>query len=87
MPVGGLEIADRLGVRRETVAQWKQRGLLPPPRWTVSGEDAWDWAMDIEPWAQETGRMPGRRVPDTRGASAPVRYPRAGGGGTREAFK
>src|ERR1700733_4486311 len=55
-PVGGLEIAGRLGVRRETVAMWKQRGLLPPARWTVSGEDAWDWALDIEPWARETGR-------------------------------
>lgn len=56
-PVGALEVAGRLGVRRETVAQWKQRGLLPPARWTVSGQDAWDWALDIEPWARETGRM------------------------------
>lgn len=59
VPVGGLEIAGRLGVRRETVAMWKQRGLLPAARWTVSGEDAWDWARDIEPWARGTGRMPG----------------------------
>lgn len=57
-PVGGLEIAGRLSVRPQTVAQWKQRGLLPPVRWTVSGEDAWDWALDIEPWARATGRMP-----------------------------
>jgi hypothetical protein len=57
IPVGGLEIANRLGVRRETVAQWKQRGLLPAPRWTVSGEDAWDWALDIEPWALKTRRQ------------------------------
>lgn len=56
-PVGGLEIADRLGVKRETVAMWKVRGLLPPKRWTVSGEDAWDWAADIEPWAWGTGRL------------------------------
>jgi hypothetical protein len=58
-PVGGLEIADRLGVKRETVAMWKQRGHLPPPRWTVSGEDAWDWYLDIEPWARQTGRLKG----------------------------
>jgi hypothetical protein len=56
-PVGGLEIADRLDVKRETVAMWKQRGLLPPARWTVSGEDAWDWHQDIEPWAKETHRL------------------------------
>lgn len=56
-PVGGLEIAERLGVKRETVAMWKQRGLLPPARWTVSGEDAWDWHEDIEPWARETKRL------------------------------
>lgn len=57
-PVGALEVADRLGVRPETVAQWKQRGLLPASRWTVGGADAWDWALDIEPWARETGRTP-----------------------------
>jgi hypothetical protein len=56
-PVGGLEIAARLGVRRETVATWKQRGVLPAARWTVSGEDAWDWTEDIESWAHETGRL------------------------------
>ena len=56
-PVGGKEVADRLGVKRETVAMWKLRGLLPPPRWTISGEDAWDWTEDIEPWAKRTGRL------------------------------
>src|ERR1700733_9860056 len=57
VPVGGLEIADRLRGERETVAMWKIRGHLPPPRWTVSGEDAWDWHEDIEPWAARTGRL------------------------------
>ena len=60
-PVGGLEIAARLGVRRETVAMWKIRGLLPASRWTVSGEDAWDWTLDIEPWAARSGRLWRRR--------------------------
>ena len=55
-PVGAFEVAGRLGVRRETVATWKQRGLLPPPRWTVSGQDAWDWNEDILPWAIKTHR-------------------------------
>jgi len=56
-PVGGLEVATRLGVQRKTVAMWKFRSLLPPARWTVSGQDAWDWTRDIEPWARATGRM------------------------------
>ena len=63
-PVGAFEIAGRLGVRRETVATWKQRNLLPPARWTVSGQDAWDWTLDIEPWARETGRMPTMNMPE-----------------------
>jgi hypothetical protein len=58
LPVGGLEVADRLGVKPQTVRMWKLRGLLPPARWTVSGEDAWDWHADIEPWARRTGRLP-----------------------------
>ena len=57
-PVGALEVAGRLGVRRETVAMWKQRDLLPPARWTVSGQDAWDWNEDILPWATATRRLP-----------------------------
>lgn len=42
-PVGELEIAERLGVKPGTVRQWKWRGHLPDPRWTVSGRDAWHW--------------------------------------------
>lgn len=55
-PVGATEIAQRLGVKRETVNQWQYRGLLPPARWTVSGGPAWDWP-DIERWARDTGRL------------------------------
>jgi hypothetical protein len=55
-PVGLAEIAQRLGVQRGTAKQWHWRGLLPEPRWTVSGAPAWDWHQDIEPWAKETGR-------------------------------
>lgn len=52
-----LEIAERLGVKQNTVAIWKVRGVLPIHRWTVSGNPAWDWWRDIEPWARRTGRL------------------------------
>lgn len=55
-PVGLAEIAQRLGVKRETAKMWHYRGLLPPSRWTVSGIPAWDW-RDVEKWAKETGRQ------------------------------
>lgn len=58
-PVGAVEIAGRLGVERQTVDQWRQRGVMPAPRWTVGGRAAWDWELDIVPWALETGRLPG----------------------------
>lgn len=63
-PVGLVEIAERLGVKRETAGMWhyrSQRGELPvpmpEPRWTVSGGPAWRWS-DIEKWARRTGRWP-----------------------------
>lgn len=56
-PVGMLEIAQRLGVKQQTVAMWKLRKLLPEPTWTVSGNPAWDWP-DIEEWARRTRRLP-----------------------------
>jgi ParB/RepB/Spo0J family partition protein len=57
-PVGVADIAERLGVKQQTVAQWKLRGLLPKPRWTVSRMPVWQWA-DIAAWARETGRAKG----------------------------
>lgn len=51
-PVGISEIAERLGQRRQTVAIWHHRGQLPDPRWTVSGNPAWEWA-DIDKWWTE----------------------------------
>lgn len=56
-PVGLSEIAQRLGVKRATAATWHWRGLLPEARWTVSGSPAWDWQLDIAPWARRTGRL------------------------------
>jgi hypothetical protein len=57
-PVGAAEIAERLGVRPQTVHTWRQRGLMPEPRWRVSGQPAWEWS-DIETWARRTGRVRG----------------------------
>lgn len=54
-PVGIIEIAEKLGVKRATVDQWLQRDLLPEPDWTVGGRPAWEWSS-IARWAQETGR-------------------------------
>lgn len=55
-PVGVAEIADRLGVKIETARMWNYRRLLPPARWQVSRQPAWDWA-EIQKWARETGRL------------------------------
>ena len=60
-PVGAAEIAKRLDVRPQTVHAWRHRNVMPQPRWTVSGQPAWDWA-EIEVWAVETGRL---EAPDT----------------------
>ena len=56
VPVGAAEIASRLGVRPQTVHTWRHRKLMPEPRWTVSGQPAWDWP-EIEAWARRTGRL------------------------------
>jgi hypothetical protein len=64
MPVGAAEIAARLGLRPQTVHTWRQRKLMPKPRWTVSGQPAWDWRT-IEAWARSTGRL---REPDAHAA-------------------
>lgn len=55
-PVGLVEIADRLGVARQTVDAWRYRDLLPQPRWTVGGRPAWAWP-DVAAWATATGRQ------------------------------
>lgn len=57
-PVGMAEIADRLGVRRATVAQWRTRhaDTFPAHRWTIGGRPAWAW-RDVAAWAISTGRL------------------------------
>lgn len=53
--VGPAEIAERLGVQRETVHQWRHREIMPEPGWTISGVPIWEWSVILE-WAQATGR-------------------------------
>lgn len=63
------EIADRLGVARETVEKWKERSeqyrdsdqpewAFPEPRWSVAHgrTSLWLFDVDIMPWVIETGR-------------------------------
>jgi hypothetical protein len=56
--VGLKEIAMRMGVKQQTAAAWRHRGLLPAPEGTVSGAPAWQW-QTIEEWAIRTGRVGG----------------------------
>ncbi len=57
-PVGSIEIANFLGVKPDTVVQWRRRPQLgfPAPRWVVSGRPAWAWG-DIKQWSESSGRM------------------------------
>ena len=50
------EIAERLGVSKQTVARWRRRGLLPEPDFHAGDKPAWDW-HGVEEWAQATGRL------------------------------
>lgn len=53
------EIAHRLGVRRQTVHQWRHRDVLPDPDWPLDVGPVWLWDT-IERWARETGRLRSR---------------------------
>lgn len=55
-PVGLTEIAEMLGVEAQTARNWRTRGVLPEPDWTVGGRPVWE-LRTIERWARQTGRM------------------------------
>lgn len=49
--VGMMEIADRLGVQRQTVRLWRHRGVFPEPLAVVSRTPLWRW-RDVDKWAK-----------------------------------
>ncbi len=54
--VGVAEIAALLRVEAQTARNWRTRGVLPEPDWTVSGGPAWSWPR-VAAWAMRTGRL------------------------------
>lgn len=54
-PLGMVEIAALLRVERQTVDQWRQRGIFPLPDGVVGGRPAW-WPATITEWAGRTHR-------------------------------
>jgi predicted DNA-binding transcriptional regulator AlpA len=52
------EIAERLGVRRDTVEQWRRRhDDFPAPLALLRAGPVWDWAA-IEAWQNRRTRRP-----------------------------
>jgi hypothetical protein len=54
---GIAEIADALGLRRETVAQWHFRGKLPEPSAELKMGPVWA-GRTIEKWIEEQRSRP-----------------------------
>ena len=56
-PVGAPEVAAAFGRPRGAVDGWRRKDRIgttrfPDPRWEkVGGGPAWDWDLDIAPWA------------------------------------
>src|SRR5450759_3266979 len=67
--VGVAEIAELLGVARNTVTSWRQRKQLPPPRWDLKSGPIW-LADDITAWYAKTKGSPDYVPPPDRVAEA-----------------
>lgn len=55
-PVGVADIADRLGVKRQTVALWNMKKRLPPPDWQLRSGPLWHWPR-VKKWAKDAGKL------------------------------
>lgn len=56
--VGAAEIAQRLGVARGVVGDWRRRyDDFPEPVASLTMGHVWNWP-DVERWARDTGRLP-----------------------------
>ena len=53
--VGITDIAERAGVKRDTVTKWIDRHEFPQSAGTVSGRPWW-WWHEVRAWLIETGR-------------------------------
>lgn len=51
------EIADRLGVQKNTVDQWRWRKLFPAADFDLGVGPIWRWET-VRSWAESTGRLP-----------------------------
>lgn len=54
--VSNQEIADRLGVQKATVHQWRFRELMPAPDWILAIGPIWRWST-VEDWGRASGRL------------------------------
>ena len=54
-PLGITEIADQIGERRGTVAQWVFRGQLPAHDGTIAGRKWWRKSV-IDEWDKQRGQ-------------------------------
>lgn len=50
------EIAERLGVPKDTVNKWRFRNLLPEPDYNLAVGPVWEWET-IRDWAERTNRL------------------------------
>jgi hypothetical protein len=58
--VGRAEIAERAGIRLQTVDTWRRRyPSFPDPMGTISGTPIWHWPA-VEAWIRDTPRDAGR---------------------------
>lgn len=56
--VGAAEVAERLGVLRQSVHQLRRRGTdgFPAPVLELRQGHLWQWS-EVEAWARATGRL------------------------------